>query len=161
MDVSADQIAQFTAILTSELESARQLNKILDREHQALTSGDPEQILVAADDKQHQMQETLKRLTERNRFLQTLNLPPGNKGAEQFVGFIPNDAPAHDLWGEIEELAKTLRDKNEVNGGIVSLAQRHTRQALDILSGKIYSGDTYGRGGERQSGPSAPPIAKA
>ncbi|PLY16610.1 MAG: hypothetical protein C0631_03160 [Sedimenticola sp.] len=161
MHVDPDQLNQFTSILTVELESAQKLDKILDKEHRALTSGDPEQILAAADDKQRQMQETLKFLTERNRFLQSLQLSPGKTGSEQFLDRLPADVPARALWQEIEALAHVLRDKNEINGGIVSLAQRHTRQALDILSGKMYSSDTYGKGGERQSGPSSPPIAKA
>lgn len=161
MEVSAEQIRQIEHILTVELESAQKLDRILVKEHRALTNGDPEQILASADDKQKQMQETLKHLTERNRFLQTLNLSPGKAGIEKFLEALPADSSVGTLWRQLEQLANTLREHNEVNGGIVSLAQRHTRQALDILSGKLYSSDTYGPSGDRQSGPSAPPIAKA
>ncbi len=65
------------------------------------------------------------------------------------------------IWAEVERLARTLKQKNAINGGIRTLGQRHARQALDLLKGKEPSAGTYGRRGEVQSQPPAQRLTKA
>jgi len=155
------QPQQLAVLLSGEIACARDLLQILGREYQALTHAEADQIESLSAEKRRQMQQLQQRLLERDRFLLRQGLAPAKQGMEQLLKQASPLHDIHSLWEELQALAGRLREQNEINGGIVSLGQRHVQQALDLLTGRSSNGDTYGPAGGHRSAPVAQTLAKA
>jgi flagellar biosynthesis/type III secretory pathway chaperone len=158
MATSSQQQEQLIHLLNAEMETARQLEPVLESEHDALSRGDAEAILSLSEEKRTVMERMQKQLAMRNRFLQSIGLPPGREGTEQ-MAVSGNDRLAA-AWQNLHQLIERLNQQNTINGGIVVLSHRFTRQAIDLLSGKQPNSDTYGPSGEQRSGTASISLAK-
>ena len=147
-------------LLSAELESARNLLQLLEQEHQVLVKGEAEAIRSISEQKQAQIRLLGEQLLLRDRFLAAHQLPAGKQGTDLFIEQAPASSEIEKCWSQIQELATQLNDRNEVNGGIVALAQRHVRQALNILTCHTEQNTTYGPAGQ-QTGRSPQSLAKA
>lgn len=145
MQITSEQQNHLAGLLTAELQCANALEAVLKREHDILLSSVPEEITRISAEKQLLMRQLQQQLVQRDQFLLQFSLPPGNPGTDKLLKDQPAESRAAMLWKALRELAVALRDQNEINGGIVSLGQRHTKQALQILSGRKNDNDyTYG-----------------
>ena len=151
---------QFQRLLSAELGSAEQLMRVLEREHQLLIQGDADEIRAVSREKQTLVREMTQQLLVRDRFLERLGLPTGNEGAGRFIECADTAAGLQQIWQQIGRLAPQLHDQNEINGGIVAAAQRHVREALNILIDQNEQCPTYGPGGSA-AGRSPQSLAKA
>ena len=158
MASSSQQQDQLTHLLNAELATARQLEPVLEKEHDALSRGDAEAILALSEEKRLIMEGMQKQLAMRNRFLQSLGLPPGREGTEMLAD--KGNAQLTTAWKNLHGLVERLNQQNTINGGIVILSHRFTRQAIDLLSGKRPDSDTYGPSGEQRSGATSISLAK-
>ena len=157
--VTVEDGGHLLRLLSAELESSQKLLQLLEQEHQVLIKGDAEAIHAISRQKQVQIQLLGEQLLARDRFLATHQLPAGNEGAELFIEQSAESSEIKQCWNQIQQLATQLNDRNEVNGGIVALAQRHVRQALNILTCHTEQNSTYGPAGQR-SGRSPQSLAK-
>jgi flagellar biosynthesis/type III secretory pathway chaperone len=154
-------IQQLQGALAAEAESAETLMGVLKQEHQVLVKGEAEDIRTVSKQKQILVKQMAEQLLARDRFLLALGLPSGREGAAYFVECAHPAPELERAWQQIERLAPKLLDQNEINGGIVSLAQRHVRAALDILTNnQNEQSPTYGRSGI-SAGRSPQSLAKA
>ncbi|OOZ37706.1 flagella synthesis protein FlgN [Solemya velesiana gill symbiont] len=155
MTLPEDQQQILANILSAEVATAKQLKQLLEREYKSLSSGKPDQILAVARDKETVLHQMQQHDIERERFLGSRQ-----EQSSTILDNLPPGSTAGKLWLELQELAVALHQQNAINGGMVNVGQRHTRQALDILSGKQHDGDTYGPGGEERRDASTDPLAK-
>ncbi|MCB1759823.1 MAG: flagellar protein FlgN [Gammaproteobacteria bacterium] len=153
-------IQQFHAMLAAEAESGEALMQVLEQEHQLLVKGEAEEIRAISKQKQLLVRRMAELLLARDRFLTALGLPSGREGTGQLVEYAHPTAELELAWKRIEQLAPRLHEQNEINGGIVALAQRHVRAALDILTNQNEQSPTYGRSG-LADGRSPQSLAKA
>lgn len=161
MQITTEQQNHLAGLLTAELQCAKALEAVLKREHDILLSSVPEEITSISSEKQLLMKQLQQQLVQRDRFLLQFSLPPGNPGTDLLLKDQPAETRAATLWKALRELAVALRDQNEINGGIVSLGQRHTKQALQILSGRKSNNDhTYGPEGTQRDGGLSNILAK-
>jgi flagella synthesis protein FlgN len=161
MRLSSDQKNRLAALLAAELSETSRLQEILQREFKILGGNDPEQIGAISKEKLAQMQRTAHQLTERDDFLKELGLPIGKEGTDLLLQGLPRENGLVARWGKLQDLGKQLKTQNEINGNIVAVSQRQARQALDILSGKTGTPQTYGREGETRSTTQHNSLAKA
>lgn len=161
MPLTPRQPQQLASLLSAEIACAQDLLQILEQEYQALTQAQTDQIESISAAKQQQMQQLQQRLLERDRFLLRLSLAPGKRGMDLYLKQTPPQHHSQSLWEELQALARRLREQNEINGGIVSLGQRYVQQALNLLTGRSSSGDTYGPAGGHRSAHQAQTLAKA
>ena len=138
-------------LLSVELESARNLLHLLAQEHQILVTGDAAAIRSISAQKQSQIKLLGEQLLLRDRFLATHQLPAGKHGTDLFIDQVDENSELSQCWSQIEQLATQLNDRNEVNGGIVALAQRQVHQMLNILTCHTEQNTTYGPAGEQTS----------
>lgn len=136
-------------LLSAELQSAESLLDLLQQEHQLLISGEAEAIRAISVKKHTQIQLLSEQLLTRDRFLKTLQLPNGKEGIELLIQQSGGSSPLARVWEQVQKLAAELHDRNEINGGIVALAQRHVRQALNLLTCHSEQNSTYGRAGQQ------------
>ncbi|WP_260291110.1 flagella synthesis protein FlgN [Sedimenticola hydrogenitrophicus] len=160
MNLSAEQQNRLSRILSVELECARSLADILQRENSALKSRDPDRVLAISREKQQAVEQMQLSGRQREQLLASLIPAPGTEGTEALFQANP-DAACTGLWRQLGEIAGQLREQNEINGGILALSQRHNKQALDILCGRTESRNTYGAKGQHHPDPSGHPLAKA
>jgi len=140
---------QLMQLLSAELERARNLHQTLEQERQILVKGDPSAIRSISEKKQAQISALGEQLLLRDRFLAAHQLPAGKEGTELFIKQMADGSGVEKCWNQIQQLAIELNDRNEVNGGIVALAQRHVHQALDILTCQTEKNPTYGPAGQQ------------
>ncbi|MES9964960.1 MAG: flagellar protein FlgN [Candidatus Sedimenticola sp. 20ELBAFRAG] len=160
MSLSTDQQQPLANLLSAELATANQLKSLLEQEYETLRSGNPDQIMAVAQEKESVLQRMRQHDRDRQRFIGRISIATGKESVSAVLESLPEGSPAQKLWHELQEVASALHQQNTINGGMVALGQRHTRQALDILSGKKHDGDTYGPGGEQRGGASTDPLAK-
>ena len=148
---SRKEIQQLSELLSAELESACKLLALLEQEHQLLVKGEAEAIRSISEQKQAQIRQFNGQLLVRDRFLTVHQLPPGREGTDLFLQEIPQEESIRKCWSQIQKLAAELNDRNEVNGTIVALAQRHVRQALNLLTGRTDQSNTYSPAGQQSA----------
>ncbi len=161
MRTSTEQQQKLAGLIKTELGMASNLQEILQREFDILSGGSPEQIEAISREKLAQMQQLTQQLAIRDQLLTVLRLPPGNEGTNKLIRQLPQEHELHTLWEQLQQLSTELQRQNTINGGIVAIGQRHTRQALDMLQGKNSVPETYGPGGESRTDAIPQSLAKA
>lgn len=160
MTLSADQQNRLSQLISAELACARTLADILRREQAALKSADPDRVLEISREKQQAVEQMQRCSRQREQQLASYGIT-GDAAAIDRVLQACSDSVCADLWRQLGEKAGDLREKNEINGGILALSQRHNKQALDLLSGRTRSRNTYGAGGQHQADQTGHSLAKA
>ena len=128
-------------LLEREVNCTSMLLQSLDEEYAVLSqkkSGIPKadaiEAIIRVKQERIQQLELISAQRERE-FSSFAGVEVNNSGAgTQLYQFNGNQALSS-LWKKLVNLAEKCRDKNRVNGGIVELASRQSRQALDILQG--------------------------
>ena len=149
MQITSEQRAALSALITAELNMAKGMLELLTNEHALLTKGDPDAIKSISKQKLEHMQLMEQNISGRNQFLRSLGLTSDEQGLEKAVATM-EDRTLSATWDELKSTAKQLKKQNEINGGIITLGQRRVKQALDILSGKENLTGTYSQQGETQ-----------
>jgi len=147
--------------LEAELECAQALLVTLEHEYDVLTGSDSEEIEQATARKQQQMIEMTALLAHRDHFLKQQGLAPGKAGTEELIGRASENSVVVGNWQTLQKVASKLRRRNETNGGIIAMGQRHVQQALNIVTGHTGESNTYGREGNQQARRSPQTLAKA
>ncbi len=148
-------------LLSAELRCACELQRTLDREHAVLLKGDAQSIQEITVEKQQQMQRLQEQIILRDQLLQKLSLPMGMEGLQKLPALFPEESKISSQLDELQQTARGLKEKNEINGGLVTLGYRHVQQALDLLVGKSGSDTTYGPKGGHRTTIQATSLAKA
>ena len=160
LHVTKEDDGRLLQMLSAELESARNLLQLLEQEHQVLIKGEAEAIRSISAHKQTQIKLLSDQLLVRDRFLTAHQLPAGKEGTDLFIQQAPAGSATAKCWAQVQDLATRLNDRNEINGGIVALAQRHVSQALNILTCHTEQNSTYGPAGQ-QAGRAPQSLARA
>jgi len=72
-----------------------------------------------------------------------------------------NDEELTKLWMETREQLNLCKEKNLVNGAIISRSKQRVSRLMDIIRGKSTTQNLYGQKGKQQSFSSQQSIAKA
>ncbi len=150
MQLTPEQRGTISSLIATELEMARAMLGLLKSEHEVLSTGDPESIRSASNQKLEHMHLMEQNISNRNRFLKELGLSQDEQGIEKAVAMMEGDRTLISNWDELKATAKRLQKQNEINGGIIAIGQRRVKQALDILSGKENLTGTYSQEGQTQ-----------
>lgn len=133
-------------VIEETRDRAERLLELLVAERAALRAGDAGEIESIAGRKLV-LVDALETLAERQRCLL------GEAGLAT-----PGDLAGHpalaDLaaeWARVQDRLRRCRDANRVNGGIVDLSQRFTRQVLGYLNGVPQGATLYGPSGQTRS----------
>ena len=161
MKPSADQIKSLSRLLLSEATCLKQLLKTLKQEHEVLISGDVDALLKTTENKQQLLHKLECHMDSVNGFVRKEGLGVDIAALQEVIEKLPANNPLQKQWLTLQQLSKECQDQNEINGGIVTLNQRHTREALNILKGNQSTGDTYGKQGTANSSALSGTLAKA
>ncbi len=160
MKLSAEQQHRLSRLISAELDGAQMMTEILQHEHHALKSRDPERVLAISREKQQVVEQMQDATRQREHLLVSLGVPAGTAGTNALLEAGTETTCAR-LWSELQRIAVRLSEQNEINGGILALNQRHNKQALDLLCGRTGSRNTYGAKGQHNQDQPGHSLAKA
>lgn len=144
---------QLRSVLQSELNVATQLADLLVAEREALALSDIDAINDINNKKQPLIMKLEQHSRQRDAVLTGTGFPPGKQGLEAFVdNQSEQDAVAlNQLIKTLKVVAKNCQQRNQINGGIVSINRQYLQRAISVLRGRDPESSAYGPGGEYTS----------
>jgi flagellar biosynthesis/type III secretory pathway chaperone len=133
-----------SVVLAEQIGCAESILEALDREHEALLSGNADTLNQAGDQKT-QLVEILELLERQRRDLVDLQPPPAS--------------PAPDNWQRLLGLLEHCRERNHRNGILLNARRTQVMHALGILQG--HESLIYGSAGVGQRSVSSSTLARA
>lgn len=146
--IAIEHLRALTQLLTKQTTYAQQLLEKLQQEHSVLTSNKTEQLDQVVAEKQQLMKQLENSMTQVNTLLIEHKFSANKTGLDSLLQTLPANTPLHRQWEKLQELAITCQENNDINCGIVTLKQRHIRQAIDILKGNPSNETVYDKQGE-------------
>jgi flagellar biosynthesis/type III secretory pathway chaperone len=161
LDTSPNTQALFLTILKREMEQARVLLELLQREFELLKSNPDKELENLLAQKSAQLKQVEKSVSAHHRFLQQQGLSSDRQGTERYLEQCPDNSTLTAAWQQQQELLQACSKQNEINGAAVASNQRQVNQALTLLLGMGDSQKTYGRSGESQPARPSKSLGKA
>jgi len=143
VNMKKDIIKNVLTKIKSELDD---LHMLLNKEKELLNNNDFENITAVAEQKKHiitniEVDDVMfKELLKAEDF--------DNNGLSVHDIITRNVLDSTHLWVEIEKLLKTCKDKNSINGIILSNNRRQIQERISILQGQSNEMLIYGSTGE-------------
>ncbi len=123
--------------MSAETKLAKSMVALLDKERDALADSNSQLINQLAVEKRNMLAE-LENLAKKR--LQLVAQMGYRKNAGSVQKFLAQQDPSQALaksWESLHEYLQICADKNLVNGRIISLSQRKTEVALNVLRGQF------------------------
>jgi len=151
--MSMNAMQQLSSILQSELNLSSQLSQLLQQEREALKNAELNQITLLNQQKQPHVVQLEQLGRQREQLLKAAGFPGGKAGLEAFIANHPEADAQHlnSLLAKLRMVAKSCRDNNQINGGIVNVNRQYLVKAISILRGRDPETSSYGPGGEYTS----------
>lgn len=133
------------------LEEAAQLRgflSLLEREQQALVSGETDPLLPLAEEKSAHFTRLAGLGEARNQALAAESLPPDRAGMETWLDRHPQQPGARQAWQELLKLTLKARELNQVNGKLIGTRLAGNQQALATLLAAANQAALYGPDGQ-------------
>ncbi|WP_438970325.1 flagella synthesis protein FlgN [Methylophaga sp.] len=148
--MAMNAMQQLSSILQSELNLSSQLSQLLQQEREALKNAELSQITLLNQQKQPHVVQLEQLGRQREQLLKAAGFPAGKAGLEAFIANHPESEAHHlsSLLSKLRVVAKSCRDNNQVNGGIVNVNRQYLVKAISILRGRDPETSSYGPGGE-------------
>jgi flagella synthesis protein FlgN len=151
--MSMNAIQQLSTILQSEISNSTALASLLKQERDALKISDVDKVSEITKLKQPYLLKLEQLARQREQLLSAVGFPAGKSGLEAFIANQEEaDATRMSMQvSRLREVAKTCREFNQINGGIINVNRQYLVRALSILRGRDPETGAYGPGGEYTS----------
>jgi flagella synthesis protein FlgN len=151
--MSMNPMQQLSSILQSELNISSQLSQLLKQERTALKAADLNLIHQLTQQKQPFIVQLEQLGRQREQLLKSAGFSSGKSGLEAFIANLPQAEAdkLNPLLSKLRTVARSCRDDNQINGGIVNVNRQYLVRALSILRGRDPETGAYGPGGEYTS----------
>ncbi len=135
--MSTSTAQQFKDLLLAAINNLKQLNQLVEQEHQLLTTGaDQPQALEELTDKKTQLLAAVEQdVDQRKTFLESQGLTGDQAGLEAFFSQLPaNNAKAlRQGWNQLISLLEKVHQQNNINGRLINRALQHFDMLLNTL----------------------------
>lgn len=144
---------QLRSVLQSELNVASQLAELLAAEREALALSALDTINEINTKKQPLIMKLEHHGRQRDALLMSSGFPSGKQGLEAFIDNQSEEEAIglNQLIKNLKVVAKNCQQRNQVNGGIVSINRQYLQRAISVLRGRDPESSAYGPGGEYTS----------
>lgn len=146
----SDVIDNLKHLLKQDIQDLDTLQQILSAEKTALKSRDSDKIQHITQNKSSLVQQIETRAKQKAKLLASsgLGVKPG-KVTETLESF--GDRELTELWKQSVQELKTCKDKNAVNGSVISHTLQRTAKLMSIIRGQGNKPDLYGQKGKTSS----------
>ena len=132
-------------ILREQLEAARALLAILNREHEAIRSRDARALNVITPEKLEGTK-ALETLDEKRRALDLAHAP-----ADSFAASANSASENSSIWAQIIDVIRLCDRKNQLNGVMLELRKEQVHRALELIAGANNETTTYTSSGIKKA----------
>jgi len=161
MTIDSAKQKLFSDLVDKAVIASRQLISMLDSEFDALTGNSPGALESIVASKKQYLIAISNIMAEQNSLLLSLQLTHDTAGVEKLYRGLPPNHPSRKSWAKLQNLAKTMAEKNLRNGIMLSQHTENTRKALDILTGHRSNEPVYQYGGKTESSRQSNSLAYA
>ncbi len=161
MNQTTQAASAFLGILDSEIEQAGRLLELLRTEYSLLQKGSPQALQDLLEEKTQQLKRVEAAVAAHNHFLEQHGMSTDRQGTESLIQQSSDEEHLSQTWQRFSELLEECHKQNVVNGGAITLNQRHVTQTLDILRGLGQRDKTYGPSGETKPNSTSKSLGKA
>lgn len=148
MNMSGQQ--DLSAILHSEIDCSNVLMQFLTQEATALAEHNVAALQLVIQDKQNIILQ-LERLGQQREAIL----------AASDADLLGESPELSNLWQKLLTVAGQCQQKNRINGSVIELGYRQSKQALDILKGGATQSELYNNSGQTTQSSRTSTIAKA
>lgn len=145
--IDTTAIRRFSATIAEITANLRLLLGALKDEQQALIGLHPAALEAAVVNKVELLKRLETQLLNREQLLRSMGLPSGHSGTKLLVEQSGNPL-LKNHWQEFLTFSEEVETLNRINGQLVTLKERSTREALGILTGRETRPQYYGRRGK-------------
>jgi flagella synthesis protein FlgN len=141
---------QLKHLLKQDISELNNLNRTLESEKETLKSRDSEQIKAIALSKQQIIQSLESRAKLKAKLIAKsgLGIRPGE--VETTLKTL-NDEELMTLWKSSRDMLNTCKDKNHINGSIITRTLSRTNKLMNIVRGQNNTQKLYGQKGKESS----------
>jgi len=132
--------------LNKILSALNALHALLNTEKQLLSESDFEKITSIAEQKKQLITSIEVNDAEFKSMINSITAIESGKSIHDII--VKHFPACSDLWSDIEQLLKSCKKKNSINGIILSNNHRQTKDSLAILQGQTNEVLIYGASGE-------------
>ena len=159
--IAIEHLQALTELLTEQTIHVQQLLEKLRQEHSVLSSGETERLDQIVTEKKSLILLIDSSMEGVNRLLSEQGFTANKAGLDSLLQTLPDSTPLHRQWEKLQHFVAACQEKSDINSGIVTLKQRHVRQAIDILKGNPSNENIYDKQGEVGSGSTLNSFTKA
>lgn len=137
-----------TDYLAKEIEAAQRLLQLLEQEEAHLVSADVDGLSAVIGEKANiaiQMSELAKR---RHAVLVAAGFEASEAGMQAWLNTMAATAAANRTWQELLSLAESGKERNRINGLLITQQLACNQNALNALQGTPQGGGVYGPNGQ-------------
>jgi flagella synthesis protein FlgN len=135
-------------LLDEEVAQLRGFLVLLEREQQALASGDVERLLTLAAEKTDSFGRLARLGEARGGALAAAGLAADRQGMESWIERHPEAGGTRRDWQELLDLAERARALNRSNGNLIAARLAHNQQAFAALMAAANQAALYGPDGQ-------------
>ena len=128
-----DSATSLATVLRKQLQAAKDLARVLDKEAAAIKQRDAQALNDIAPLKLDGLK-TLEALEEA-RLAHTSNDAVPQKS--------PSGSPSDALWNQVIDVIRVCDRKNQLNGAMLALRQQHIQRAMDLITNRDTESVTY------------------
>ncbi|MDX1334947.1 MAG: flagellar protein FlgN [Gammaproteobacteria bacterium] len=144
--------SELHTLLQQQVDSARELTSLLEREREALEGKDPEQITEVVTEKQALLSQLSQIEMNRERLLHSLGIDNTPEALDLFIQENDENAKLATVRDELRSVLDNCFQLNRVNGGIAELSYHYLAHSLAILRGGEGENETtYGPQGKTKA----------
>jgi len=132
--------------LSAEIAGFEALNGVLEEERDALVGANADRLLSLSEEKTRVVERLAELAQTRMTALRAMSLDPSTGDFQTRIAAC-NDRIA-DLWASLVAAASQARERNRINGDLLSSRMAHNRAALDTFHAVARRHSVYGPDGQ-------------
>ncbi len=132
--------------LSAEIAGFEALNCVLEEERDALVGADADRLLSLSEDKARAVERLVELAQARTAALQAMSLDPSTGDFQKRIAAC--DHRLAPLWTSLVAVASQARERNRINGDLLSSRMAHNRAALDTFHAAARRHSVYGPDGQ-------------
>ena len=135
--------------LGKELETAQRLLQLLEQEETHLVNADVDRLSMVIEEKANAAMQMSELAKLRHTLLGSAGFEASDAGMQAWLNSAAAPAPALNTWKELLALAESGKERNRVNGLLITQQLACNQNALNVLQGVPQGGSVYGPNGQQ------------
>lgn len=143
------ELQRIALLIEAEANQLKKFLELLESEERALVSGDTDGLLTLAKEKTDRYRQLQSLHDDRSLLMVRYGLGKDGNALRELLAKLPR---ALARWDEVLTLAAQARDRNGINGRLITERMQHNQAALSVLLSAANRPQLYDAGGHSRPG---------